>query len=69
MTRAEKIAKRKRRSVVRAIKNGKRNKGRLPWRHDGRRFGLDCPFDVDMNGMYGTCHCGGVNYNDCLGDI
>lgn len=31
--------------------------------------GLDCPYDVDMNGMYGTCTCNHVNYSSCLGDI
>ena len=30
---------------------------------------LDCPFDVDMNGTYGTCTCGHENYDDCLADI
>ena len=30
---------------------------------------LDCPFDVDMNGLYGTCDCGGVNRESCAGDI
>jgi hypothetical protein len=29
----------------------------------------DCPFDVDMNGLYGTCTCGGINYESCCGDI
>jgi hypothetical protein len=26
---------------------------------------LDCPFDVDMNGEYGTCDCNGVNKESC----
>ena len=26
---------------------------------------LDCPFDVDMNNLYGTCDCGGVNRESC----
>ena len=30
---------------------------------------LDCPFDVEINGTYGTCTCDHSNYNDCLGDI
>jgi len=30
---------------------------------------LDCPFDVDMNGTYGTCTCNHVNYNTCCADI
>lgn len=30
---------------------------------------MDCPYDVDMNGLYGTCHCGGLNYDSCCGDI
>ena len=29
----------------------------------------DCPFDVEMNGLHGTCTCGGVNYEDCCSDI
>lgn len=30
---------------------------------------LDCPFDVEMNGRYGTCTCGGENRESCAGDI
>jgi hypothetical protein len=26
---------------------------------------LNCPFDVDMNGKYGTCTCGGANRESC----
>lgn len=63
MTREEKIKKRKQRSIDRAIKNGNRNRGR---RSTSR---LDCPYDVDIHGKYGTCHCGGENYSECLGDI
>lgn len=66
MTREEKIEKRKKRSIVRAGKNRERNSNR--WGRSGRG-GLDCPFDVDMNGLYGTCTCNHENYRDCLGDI
>lgn len=71
MTREEKIIKKKARSIRRGLKNRERNKYR--WQRNGRRYrgngGLDCPFDVDMNGMYGTCNCNHENYNSCLGDI
>jgi len=30
---------------------------------------IDCPFDVEMNGLHGTCTCGGYNRNSCAGDI
>lgn len=30
---------------------------------------LDCPFDVEMNNLYGTCTCGGYNRDSCMGDI
>lgn len=65
MTREEKIKKRILRSRQRAIKNGNRNRDRK------RKYGsgMDCPYDVDMNGSYGTCNCGGANYDSCLGDI
>lgn len=29
----------------------------------------NCPFDVDMNGLYGTCNCGGENRESCAGDV
>jgi len=68
MTREDKIKKRKIRSVRRAQRNLDRNKYR--WERHGRGgLELDCPFDVDMNGMYGTCTCNHENYNSCLGDI
>lgn len=67
MTREQKIAKRKNRNAQRVLNNIKRNDGR--WKRSGRRGYNDCPYDVDMNGMYGTCNCGGEKYNDCLGDI
>lgn len=67
MTREEKIEKRKKRNSLRVLKNVQRNEGR--WKRSGRRGYKDCPYDVDINGMYGTCHCGGVNYSECLGDI
>jgi hypothetical protein len=68
MIREEKIKKRKARAVARLRKNKVR-------RHDqrqskmGNRPGIDCPFDVDMNGLYGTCTCDWEKYNDCVGDI
>lgn len=30
---------------------------------------LDCPYDVDINGEYRTCHCNHENIEDCAGDI
>lgn len=66
MIRKDKIQKRINRGIARYIKNKERNEGR--WKRSGRG-GRDCPFDVDMNGLYGTCHCNGENYNSCLGDI
>lgn len=66
MTKEEKITYRKQRRLERFIKNKERNKDRL--KRSGREK-RDCPFDVEMNNMYGTCDCGGKNYNDCLGDI
>ncbi len=30
---------------------------------------IDCPFDVEMNGIYGSCNCGGYNRQSCIGDI
>lgn len=67
MTKADKILFCKQRSLERAIKNIERNKNR--WQRNGKGTGRDCPLDVEMNNMHGTCHCGGENYNDCLGDI
>ena len=68
MTREEKIQKRKKRARLRYQKNIERN---IPKLKRKKQFGtgMDCPFDVDMNGAYGTCHCGGENYSSCLGDI
>jgi hypothetical protein len=63
MTREQKIEKKKARSILRASKNGVRNK------HRKRGTGNDCPYYVDMYGQYGTCDCGGKNYDSCLGDI
>ena len=31
--------------------------------------GRDCPYDVDVNGTYGTCNCDGENYDECCQDI
>lgn len=64
----EKIQKRIQRAKVRYQKNIERNIPKLErkWKYG---TGMDCPYDVDMNGSYGTCNCGGVNYNSCLGDI
>lgn len=68
MTKEEKIIKKKKRAEQRYLKNIIRN---IPKLNRKKEFGtgMDCPFDVDINGKYGTCHCGGENYNDCLGDI
>lgn len=30
---------------------------------------LNCPFDVDMNGLYGTCTCGGTDREKCAMEI
>ena len=63
MTKEEKIEKKKLRASNRIIKNKLRNQ------HRKRASSMDCPFDVDINGLYGTCNCGGEKYLDCLGDI
>lgn len=63
MKREDKIKKKKSRSLNRATKNKLRNKGRRSTNK------LDCPSDVELRGVYGTCDCGGKNYSDCLGDI
>ncbi len=68
MTREEKVTKRKLRAKIRYNKNIQRNLPKLE-RKRSYGTGMDCPFDVDMNGSYGTCNCGGVKYNDCLGDV
>mgnify|MGYP000268078345 CR=1 FL=1 len=66
MTNEDKKQKKIQRAKNRGEKNVKRNHKR--WERNGRG-GMDCPYDVDMNGQYGTCTCGGENYDDCLGDI
>ena len=68
MTRENKTKKKILRAQLRRSKNKKRNSERLE-RACNRGNGLDCPFDVDMNGLYGTCHCNHKNYLSCLGDI
>tara|TARA_R110000737_G_C14568201_1_gene483591 strand:- start:1241 stop:1447 length:207 start_codon:yes stop_codon:yes gene_type:complete len=68
MTREDKIKKRKKRSEIRALKNGKRNKGRTsPYRR--LISGEDCPYAVEINGEYGTCNCDGENEYECSRDI
>ena len=67
MTREEKRLFRKQRNLERVAKNIARNKNR--WERNGKNSNRDCPFDVEMSNMYGTCNCGGRNYNDCAGDI
>ena len=68
MTKEDKLKRKKERAQLRYQKNITRN---LPKLNRKRRYGtgMDCPFDVEMNDLYGTCTCGGKNYNDCLGDI
>jgi len=29
----------------------------------------DCPFQVEINGIYDSCDCGGENYAECCVDI
>ena len=65
MKREDKIKKRKEKSLKRAQKNIDRNNNR--WARNGRYN--DCPFDVDMNGLHGTCTCGGTRREECAGDI
>lgn len=65
MTKEDKLIKKQKHSYLRSLKNRERNKER--WKRNGRN--LDCPFDVEMNNIRGSCGCGGVNYKDCLGDI
>lgn len=69
MTREEKILKKKARAKKRYLTNIARN---LPKLEHKRNFGNgtnDCPYDVDIHGIYGTCHCEGKKHEDCLGDI
>jgi hypothetical protein len=48
-------------------KRKKREKNRR--KKEERKLNLiNCPFDVEMNGLYGTCTCGGDNRQSCLGD-
>ena len=62
--REDKVALKIERSIKRRLKKKKKNSERRP-----TDSGLDCPFDVDMNGKYGTCHCNHENYESCLDDI
>lgn len=68
MTRSDKIKKKKKRAKLRYQKNIQRNIPKLE-RKKNFGTGMDCPFDVDMNQIFGSCHCGGENYSQCLGDI
>lgn len=63
MTREEKNKKKLHNNSIRRQKNKERNQDR--WKRSGKN---NCPYDVEMNGDYGTCTCGGENYDDCLGD-
>ena len=63
MTRELKVKIKKERAARRRILNKERSKKRR------RNSGLDCPFDVEMNGIYGSCSCGGIDYESCCGDI
>lgn len=65
MIREQKNINRQEKRKQRAIKNRMRNDCR--WRRNGGKN--DCPYDVDMNGIYGSCRCGGEKYESCLGDI
>lgn len=31
--------------------------------------GIDCPYQVEIHGTYGTCDCNGENYDECCADI
>ena len=62
MTNEDKKQKKIQRAKNRGEKNVKRNHKR--WERNGSGGGMDCPYDVDMNGQYGTCTCGGENYED-----
>lgn len=68
MTKEDKLKRKKERAQLRYQKNITRN---LPKLNRKRKYGtgMDCPYDVDIYGNYGTCNCGGKNYNNCLGDI
>lgn len=68
MKKEDKIKRKKERAELRYLKNIRRN---IPKLNRKKEFGtgMDCPYDVDIYGRYGTCNCGGKNYNDCLGDI
>lgn len=67
MKRKDKKLKRKIRAEKRRLNNRRRRERALE--NKRTRIGMDCPFHVEMNNAYGTCDCGGQNYESCLGDI
>jgi hypothetical protein len=68
MTKEQKILEKQERAKLRYQKNLNRNVPKLLRKKEFGK-GLDCPYDVDMNGIYGSCNCEGRNYESCLGDI
>lgn len=62
MDKTEKALRKLENSKDRREKNIKRSQTRL----ENRRLNLEnCPFDVEMNGLYGTCTCGGDDRESC----
>jgi hypothetical protein len=68
MTREEKIEKKQKRAKLRYQKNLDRNVPKLQRKKEWGT-GMDCPFDAEINSIFGSCNCGGINYESCLGDI
>jgi hypothetical protein len=68
MTREEKIEKKQKRAKLRYQKNLDRNVPKLQRKKEWGT-GMDCPSDVDMYSIFGSCNCGGRNYEYCLEDI
>lgn len=65
MTKEEKVKVKIENSIIRRQKKKAINikhKENNAWKND-------CPFDVEMNGLHGTCTCGGRDYESCCGDI
>jgi hypothetical protein len=62
MTKEEKHRKRIENSIERRKKKKEINARKKQQAEDDL---INCPFDVDMNNLYGTCTCGGVNRESC----
>lgn len=66
MNKIEKAKRKAENTQIRKQKKKEINKKKKQKYQDNLK---DCPFDVDMNGLYGTCTCGGVNREKCAMSI